>query len=132
MPPQRDKRSARIAPTIAAVATSMTSVSTRTSLRSKTTGAIIAETATTMITLAMFEPTTLPTDMPGKPDMLALIDVNNSGALVPNAMMVAAMNSFERPDRSATTTALSTVQSPPLISSQIPNAMAASAMIASW
>jgi hypothetical protein len=64
--------------------------------------------------------------------MLALIDVNNSGALVPNAMMVAAMNSFERPDRSATTTALSTVQSPPLISSQIPNAMAASAMIASW
>jgi hypothetical protein len=132
MPPQRDKRSARIAPTIAAVATSMTSVSARTALRSKTTGTIIAETATTMVTLAMFDPSTLPTYIPGKPEILALIEVNNSGALVPNAMVVAAMNSLERPDRWATTTALSTVQSPPLTSSNIPNAIAPSAMTASW
>jgi hypothetical protein len=63
---------------------------------------------------------------------LALTEVNSSGADVPKATMVAAMKSFDTPNRSATVTALSTVRSPPLTKSHIPEAIAPSAMIASW
>ena len=72
-------------------------VSTRTARRLIIIGAMSAAAPITSRTLAILEPMTLPTDKPGKPEILALIEVNNSGAEVPKAMTVAAMNTLEIP-----------------------------------
>lgn len=47
--------------------------------------------------LAMFDPTTLPSAMPGEPWMLATVETMSSGKDVPNAMMVNPTIIGERP-----------------------------------
>jgi hypothetical protein len=57
--------------------------STRTSWRSTANGAITAARPRITSTLNRFEPTTLPTTMPGSPRAAATMPVTSSGALVP-------------------------------------------------
>ena len=63
--------------------------------------------------LAMFEPTTLPSAMPGAPAKAALREVTSSGIEVPKPTIVSPISRGDSPIRAASATAPRTSRSPP-------------------
>jgi len=80
--------------------------------------------------LAIFEPTTLPTAMPGEPESDACTLVTSSGVEVPKPTKVRPISSGETPSRSAICTAPRTSISPPAASSASPPRMCSAVSIA--
>ena len=72
--------------------------------------------------LAMLEPTTLPTAIPGLPIRAAWMLVTSSGVEVPKPTSVSPITSGETPNRRAVPTAPRTSTSPPTSSSTNPPA----------
>ena len=72
-------------------------------------------------TLAVTEPTALPTAMPMEPLAEAISDTSSSGSVVARLTMVAPIRNLGMPETSAIQLAASTKKSPPLMISARPS-----------